>query len=308
MSIPDGFVLADKPADLGSAALVGILRRRLNRARVGHTGTLDRFASGLMLLLVGRGASLAEYFLHADKTYRATFAFGRATDTHDPAGATIAERSPAEVRAFFSERRAELDAALAEIRSATLQIPPLYSALKLEGRRYSDRARAGQTDLPPARPVRVYDMQVGEPDLEGGTLAVELSVSGGAYIRAFARDLGQQLDFPVHLAALRRLAIGIHRLDHPDVWRPDEAEPPRVRRLQEALPDWPRVLVADPERQRALALGQRPPLAGLPEAGDFFIEDAGGGLLAWARAAGGDYRYRRVFTIDSGKGVGPTGA
>lgn len=308
MSTPDGFVLADKPADLGSAALVGILRRRLNRARVGHTGTLDRFASGLMLLLVGRGASLAEYFLHADKSYRATFAFGRSTDTHDPVGATIAERSPEEVRALFAERRADLDAALAEIQAATLQVPPLYSALKIEGRRYSDRARAGHTELPPARPVRVYTMKVGEPDLAAGTLEVELAVSGGAYIRAFARDLGQRLDFPVHLSALRRLAIGEHSLEHPAVWRPDEPEPPRVRRLQEALPHWPRVVLADPERQRALAMGQRPGLPGLPGQGDFFIEDAEGGLLAWARAADGEYRYRRVFTIDSGKGVGPTGA
>ncbi len=301
-------MLADKPGDLGSAALVGILRRRLNRARVGHTGTLDRFASGLMLLLVGRGASLAEYFLHADKSYRATFAFGRSTDTHDPVGATVAERSPAEIRAFFAERRAELDVALEAIRAATLQIPPLYSALKIEGRRYSDRARAGHTELPPARPVRVYNMQVGEPDLETGTLEVELSVSGGAYIRAFARDLGERLDFPVHLAALRRLAIGEHRLDHPDVWRPDAPEPPCVRRLQAALPHWPRVVLADPEGRRALAVGQRPSLPELPGEGDFFIEDAGGALLAWARASGGEYRYRRVFTVDSGKGVGPTGA
>lgn len=234
MNLLEGFVLADKPKGLGSAALVGRLKHELKRRaaqcapagepgpgsgapqrkiKVGHTGTLDRFASGLMLLLTGRATALADQFLHADKGYVGRFQFGAFTDTHDPHGEIVESVSPAETRRFLESERERVMRAVLAIREATRQQPPLYSALKQDGRRFSDRARGGQTELPAWRDIRVYELELLRYDLEAGALDLDLYVSGGTYIRAFARDLSRELDFPVHLSELRRYRLGGHRLD-----------------------------------------------------------------------------------------------
>lgn len=347
LELAEGFVLADKPEGLGSAALVGRLKYELKqravsrgatgdnrKIRVGHTGTLDRFASGLMLLLTGRATSLADQFLHADKGYIGRFQFGAFTDTHDSQGQVTSSVPMADVQRFLESERERITRAVLAIREATRQQPPLYSALKQEGRRFSDRARAGETQMPAERNIEVYDVQLTGYDLSAGVLEIDLHVSGGTYIRAFARDLSRELDFPIHLSGLRRYRLGQHVLPAPGpsdqsslppIWRPlfhdrnpspepeiqferDPDPAPVVRDIRQALPDWPRLQV--PASQATAVLSGRFLDPGpLPEGSqaDFFIEttpgsesdspsNPAGTLLAWARVTRpGSYKYMRVF-------------
>ncbi|MEQ9365544.1 MAG: hypothetical protein RIF32_14960 [Leptospirales bacterium] len=218
----EGFVLADKPRGLGSAALVGRLKYELKKRasaagaprkiKVGHTGTLDRFASGLMLLLTGRTTALADQFLHADKAYVGRFQFGAFTDTHDSQGDVTQSVAIEETRRFLQSEQKRIRRAVLALRDVQRQQPPLYSALKQDGRRFSDLARSGQTELPAERDIRVYDVSLAVWDAESGAVDIDLHVSGGTYIRAFARDLSRELDFPIHLSELRRYRLGRHLL------------------------------------------------------------------------------------------------
>jgi tRNA pseudouridine55 synthase len=167
--------------------------------RVGHAGTLDPFASGLLLVLVGDATRLQDLAMGLPKTYLATVRFGIETDTLDPTGTVVASRDP-------GERPAGLDAAAHAFKGEIGQIPPAFSAKKVEGRRAYKLARAGKpVDLAPRR-VRVFSVDVRDvrwPDAE-----IEIVSGSGFYVRSFARDLGRSLGLPAHLAALRRTHIG----------------------------------------------------------------------------------------------------
>jgi len=208
-----GFLLLDKPAGMSSAQALAPLKQRFGRrARVGHAGTLDPFATGLLLALVGDATRLSALAMTLPKTYRATVAFGRETDTLDPTGEVVAERDPGHPPASLAE-------ALARFQGEHEQQPPAYSALKVEGRRAYRVARGGtEPVLAPRRVVvhRVALLATRWPEVE-----LELACGAGFYVRAFARDLGRVLGLPAHLAALRRTAIGPFRAD--DGVAPEEA-------------------------------------------------------------------------------------
>ena len=311
-----GLVLADKPAGMGSALLTGIVKRR-SHLRVGHTGTLDRFACGLMILVLGPATALADHFLHQDKEYEAEFGFGKATDTLDPEGTVLEERPPEEAARFVETEQSRIAAIIEAFRHVTEQVPPVYSALKQGGARLSDRARRGEIVAPAARAIRVDTSEVIGFDAARGRVRARLAVSSGTYIRSFARDLGQALGFPVHLSQLRRTRVGSFFLNDPRVWqvppkppsgpRPETAREGRgdsdasdavvsfaIISLTDALPDWPVVRVgADLALQ--IADGKRPALVGRPDRGSFFVCDWKGQVLAWAEAAAAGYSWRRVF-------------
>ena len=297
----NGIVLADKPPGMGSTHLVGALRHRLRetygKIRVGHTGTLDRFASGLMLLPVGRATALAEVFLHADKRYEAWFSFGRFTDTHDPTGRTVQEVSHEAAREFVAAEKPRITEELQRFSLVSRQRPPAFSALKTEGERYSDRARrTGVAEMPRERSVRIYDIGVDGFDEQAARVRVSLSVSGGTYVRAIARDLSELLEFPIHLSELRRTAIGRITLDVDDIWKAPDG-PIRMRSLSGALPEWPQVSV-EPGQVALIQQGRRVTLRGpLPDPGrDFFlIRGSDGEAVAWAKSQVGGYSYQRVF-------------
>lgn len=299
-----GLLLADKPAGMGSSLLTGIVKRQ-SGLRVGHTGTLDRFATGLMLLVLGQATALSDHFLHEDKEYEAEFAFGTATDTHDPEGQATDARPPEEARQFVAEHEVEIRKVIGDFCLVKEQIPPVYSALKQAGKRLSDRARSGEVVTPRARPIEVTRAEVIATDTPTARVRARLAVSSGTYIRSFARDLGAHFNFPVHLSALRRTRVGRFHLDDARVW---QVPPPPAERapneklaapsfqtisLFDALPDWPVISVA-PDVSVDIAHGKRPPLACPPD-GDFFVSDDEGELLAWGRAAASVYSWRRVF-------------
>ena len=197
--MPDGIVLIDKPEGPSSAQAIAPLKRRLKGTRVGHAGTLDPFASGLLLVLVGDATRLQDLAMALPKTYVATVRFGTETDTLDPTGAIVAEQDP-------GARPAGLEAAAQAFTGEIDQMPPVFSALKVDGRRAYKLAREGKpVDLAPRR-VRVHSIAVRGvrwPDAE-----IELRTGSGFYVRSFARDLGRALGLPAHLAALRRTHIG----------------------------------------------------------------------------------------------------
>ena len=202
----EGVLPVDKPAGPTSHDMVARARRALGTRRIGHTGTLDPFASGLMLLCVGRATRIAEYLSGMDKRYTAVVRLGVSTDTCDATGSITAERDAAGVS------RADIETALRSQRGAILQTPPAYSAKKVGGERSYALAREGRAvELEPV-PVIVHEITLTR--FETPHLHLDVRCSSGTYIRAIARDLGAALGVGAHLTALRRTAVGSHSIEH----------------------------------------------------------------------------------------------
>jgi tRNA pseudouridine55 synthase len=236
-----GVLLIDKPAGPTSHDVVGWVRWALRERAVGHCGTLDPPASGLLVVCVGPATKLVEHLTGVDKRYRARFVLGRATTTADAQGETLAR---AEVPADIEDR------ALAALRGmvGALELPPpAVSAIRLGGRRAHEMVRAGESpDLPP-RPMSVRSLTIeghGRGHAKLGDelgdelwIDAEVEVSKGSYVRSLAEELGRRLGLPAHLGALRRLACGQLRIDDPLVvgqltpveLPPLEGRPPKWR-------------------------------------------------------------------------------
>jgi tRNA pseudouridine55 synthase len=198
---PSGILLVDKPVGPTSHDVVGKIRKAAQIRKVGHAGTLDPFASGLLLLLLGSATRLSEYFLGMDKEYEATVHLGVETASHDREGEIVSEDS-----GWKEVRIDELEAALELLRGRISQRPPVYSAKKIQGEAAHRRVRRGEeVKLEPVE-VEVYDLTVLEVELP--RVRLEVRCSSGTYIRALARDLGRSLKVGGHLSALRRTAIG----------------------------------------------------------------------------------------------------
>lgn len=203
---PEGLLLVDKSAGPTSADVVRRVRRCLGVRRVGHAGTLDPFATGLLLLCVGRVTRLVRYLHLLPKTYRARVRLGEETDTLDPEGKVVTRSE-----GWRELGRERIEAATAGLTGTIDQVPPLYSAVKVDGRRAYDAARAGERVALEARPVHVASFRVLALDLPD--LEVEVVVATGTYVRALARDLGRALGCGAHLRALRRTSIGPFLVD-----------------------------------------------------------------------------------------------
>jgi tRNA pseudouridine55 synthase len=201
----NGVLVVDKPEGPTSHDVVTLTRRALGVSRVGHTGTLDPLATGVLPLVIGRATRLAQFLTASDKTYDATIAFGRSTDTYDAKGREVAacERRPT---------REQLDAALEKFRGEFAQTPPAYSAKNIDGERSYELARKRKTvTLPKPVIVNVRNLEVVAFDVETATLS--LTVTAGFYVRSLAHDLGERLGCGALLLALRRTRSGEFGLD-----------------------------------------------------------------------------------------------
>lgn len=198
----------DKPSGMTSHDVVIACRRIFGERRVGHTGTLDPLATGVLPICIGPAARLDQYLVGHDKSYVARIAFGASTDTLDALGA-IVERD--QVPPSVSDARVAR-ACLANMVGFQMQIPPKYSAIKVQGRKAYDEARAGRDVALDAREVTVYEAEllaISSSDETGYVYwDVSFTVSAGTYIRALARDLGGMLSCPAHVASLRRTRVG----------------------------------------------------------------------------------------------------
>ena len=200
----DGLLNVDKPRGLTSHDVVARVRRLTHLARVGHAGTLDPQATGVLLIGLGNGAKLTQFLHEYPKTYRATLKLGVRTDSCDAAGQAV------EVRPVREMAPEEVEAVLAGFRGAIEQIPPMYSALKRQGQRLYTLARQGiEVER---QPRRVQIRRLTLIDLTTERLRVEVECSSGTYIRVLAEDIGARLGCGAHLTALVRTAIGPHTL------------------------------------------------------------------------------------------------
>lgn len=259
-----GWVVLDKPAGLTSTAAVALVRRAYQAAKAGHAGTLDPTATGVLAVALGEATKTVPFVTEADKAYRFTLRWGQATDTDDAEGRVIAE-SP------VRPTPAQIEAALPAFRGDILQVPPQVSAVRVEGARAYDLARAGVAlDLAP-RPLHVARLDlVAAPDPDHATF--EMVCGKGGYVRALARDLGQRLGTCAHVVALRRLWSGPFRAE-------DGIAPEALARL-------------DAAGRAARLLPLEAALAGLPEVrlsaeGALRVRNGNPGACIFAQAAAG---------------------
>jgi tRNA pseudouridine55 synthase len=213
----DGIIIIDKPEGWTSHDVVARARRILREKRIGHTGTLDPFATGVLVLLVGRATRLAQFLSGAEKEYVATIRMGFATDTGDLTGARLAGVNDGAASDCAAISREQIEAALARLRGEIEQVPPMYSAKKVQGRKLYELARRGEEVERKAVRVRIGEFEV-VPRQDStlmlrnadGTCDMDARVvcSAGTYVRALAESVGESLGVGAHLSALRRTRAG----------------------------------------------------------------------------------------------------
>ncbi|MCU0619438.1 MAG: tRNA pseudouridine(55) synthase TruB [Gemmatimonadaceae bacterium] len=271
----DGLVLLDKPAGISSHDAVLAARRAAGEKRVGHAGTLDPFATGLLVCLFGRATRLLPYLPGEPKVYEATLAFGRETDTEDLLGAVVREAPlPSE---------AAVRAALPHFVGPLLQVPPAYSAKRIGGTRAYEAARAGvAVELAPV-PIVVNALEL--LAWNGDGCDVRVTCGGGTYVRSLARDIARHVGSAAHLVALRRTHAGPFAVSDA-LPVPARGDAIAIRPALDALPHLPRVVLDAQEAARvrggiavrrepageathaALVVGEPPVLVALAEWGD----------------------------------------
>ena len=195
----DGIVIVDKPQDWTSQDVTARLRRVFNTRRIGHGGTLDPMATGVLPVFVGRATRGVEFFEHAEKTYETVLRLGLTTDTEDITGTVLTEKPVS----FTQEQLAET---LAAFRGEIMQVPPMYSALKVNGQKLCDLARKGKTVERQPRPITIHELTL----LEQGETNLRLRVrcSKGTYIRTLCKDIGEHLGCGGCMESLRRVQAG----------------------------------------------------------------------------------------------------
>jgi tRNA pseudouridine55 synthase len=205
MNEQSGILLLDKPSGITSNAALGRAKRILSIRKAGHTGTLDPMASGLLVLCFGEATKVSAFLLDADKAYLARARLGLVTDSEDAEGQVIEQNPVPELDSDSIEQ------VLAAFRGPIDQVPPMYSALKHQGKRLYELARKGETVERPARRVVIHDLDLLSMDAEHLDLAV--TCSKGTYIRSLVRDIGVAISCGAHLSALRRTMSAPFQLD-----------------------------------------------------------------------------------------------
>jgi tRNA pseudouridine55 synthase len=292
-----GLLLVDKPEGPTSAQVVARVKRVLGAKKVGHLGTLDPFASGLLPLGIDDGTKVAEIFLAARKSYRGVIALGVETDTQDSTGKTIAAREVPPLDDATMERLHEA------FTGAQMQTPPMYSALKKDGVRLYSLARKGQTVERAPREIKVEALRLWKAD--PGEIGFEVTCSKGTYIRTLAADMGSFLGCGAHLKTLRRLACG--HLSIENAIPLDAIESARDRHqipllsLNDALSQF-RAVPLDSSGASSLRMGRQEVLAGLgaPKEGEKIVRlvDPEKNLVAlasWSDEPGKRWRIFRMF-------------
>lgn len=285
----EGLLLVDKPAGVTSHDVVNVARRALGERRVGHAGTLDPFATGLLVLLVGRATRLLPHVSGDPKLYEATVRFGAETETEDLHGAIVRE-APAPTRSA-------VEAAIPALTGVLDQVPPAYSAKRVDGRRAYDLARSGvAVELRPAR-VRVdaWELLAWRAPHAGAPAEADVRITcgGGTYIRSLARDLGRATASAAHLAALRRTRSGAFDVREAVSLDALRDEPVALRPARDAVPQWPAQALDEQDVRRAT--GGNLVAATVPGAWAALVSAASGRMVALAERAGDRWQPRVVL-------------
>lgn len=289
MTAEPAVIVFDKPEGPTSHDVVARTRRLAGTRRVGHAGTLDPMASGVLLILLGEATKLSPYLTGSDKTYLAEVRFGKSTTTLDAQGEPTAEAALAP--GWLDAAR--LDAALDAAREQTEQVPPSVSAIHVAGERAHDRVRRGETVQLPPRAVAVRSLTLESVGQERVTL--RLTVSAGYYVRALARDLGQALGVPAHLSALRRERSGSFTLEQASPFPPASWPPARLS-MTEAIERTLPVARLGPAEAVLARQGKRLAATDAPGVGPIALLGPDGELVAIAARDGETLRVLRGFT------------
>lgn len=301
-----GWIILDKPYELGSTQAVGAVKRNLREAglsgrgkdkvKVGHGGTLDPLATGVLPIALGEATKLTGRMLDASKIYRFTIGFGSETDTLDVEGEVVA-------RSAHRPARTDVEAVLPRFVGSIEQIPPAYSALKVDGKRAYDLARGGEAVDLAARSVEIFDLSIvdhtGEAAVESVTLTAH--VSKGTYIRSLARDVARALDTVGHVTMLRRTQAGPFSLENAisldklnEIGQGARLED-IILPLEAGLDDIP-ALDLDPDQARRLRQGQV--VTGIAEDdGRYWARDGEKTPLALVLLEDGNIRVVRGFNL-----------
>lgn len=310
-----GLLLVDKPGGLTSHDAVARVRRIFGQREVGHTGTLDPMATGLLVLTLGRATRLARFVEATEKEYVGIVRLGRATTTFDAEGETTAEAPVTGID------EAAVRAALASLTGRIAQAVPAYSAVKVDGQRLYARARNGETFDTPVRQVDILELEL--TGLALPDLTIRARVSKGTYIRSLAVQIGDALGVPAHLAMLRRTRVGAHAVETAKSLEALEGRASELVSLETALPELPGIDLdaartldvrhgrplpvdvldaLDPERRRALHAED--PLRLSSPSGDLLaiglLEHEGSELAALPRGARA-VRYACVLSADDSR-------
>lgn len=207
IQLNDRIILIDKPCGETSFDTISRFKRMAKIKKLGHSGTLDKLASGLLVVATGRATRLTQFFLESDKGYVAEIKLGMETDTHDLDGEVV---STTELK---GDEFSRLNDVLGELKGCLHQMPPVYSALKINGKRASDRVRKGEhVELKP-RPVTIHSIEIVETDECAHKLVIAVECSKGTYIRSLVRDLGENLGCGAVMTGLRRVRSGAFSVD-----------------------------------------------------------------------------------------------
>jgi tRNA pseudouridine55 synthase len=277
-----GLVLVDKPAGVTSHDVVAIVRRALHTKRAGHTGTLDPFATGLLIVLIGRGTRLIPYVEQEPKVYEATIQFGAETDTDDLTGHVI--------RSAPLPSDTSIDDAIAALSGRIEQLPPAFSAKQVEGKRAYAAARKGAPlELRPAS-VTVHAWHILARNRD--SISARITCSGGTYVRALARDLGRHAGSAAHLTALRRTSAGPFSGDGAATLEDVQRGVYTLLPLASAVPSLPVQRLAEDELRRVVHGNAVTSRIAAPRVALVAADDA---LVAVADAEGAELRPRLVL-------------
>ncbi|PKB13345.1 tRNA pseudouridine synthase B [Novosphingobium kunmingense] len=294
--MPDGWIILDKPVGLGSTQAVGAVKRicreaGLGKVKVGHGGTLDPLASGVLPIALGEATKLCGRMLDASKEYAFTIRFGAETDTLDLEGKVIAESE-------VQPTRGQIEAVLPRFTGRIEQVPPVYSALKVDGERAYDRARKGEAVELAARRVTVHSLTI--DSVEQGAVTLVARVSKGTYIRSLARDIARALGTVGHVTMLHRLAAGpfaanqaisLDKLNEVGKGAPLENV---LLPLEAGLVDIP-ALNLGPEQASMVRQGRV--LTGLPHTDGLYWARKGSTPVALVQLSGGNATVVRGFNL-----------
>ena len=284
--MPNGIIIIDKPAGWTSMDVCAKLRGILHEKRVGHAGTLDPMATGVLPVFVGQATKAVSFAENGRKVYEAVLLLGRVTDTQDTSGETLEERA---VTVTADDVAAALPRFLGEIE----QIPPMYSAIKINGQKLYDLARQGREVARKPRRITIYDLALTE-DMGGGRYALRVECSKGTYIRTLCHDLGQTLGCGGCMAALRRTEASNFRIDEAvtleDVQREGEA---LLRPTDSLFRQYPAYTIPSAEQERKCLCGN--PLRVNLADGIYRVYGQKGDFLALSEARDGVLTSKRNF-------------
>jgi len=289
--VVDGVLVVDKPSGPTSFQVVDRVRKATGARKAGHTGTLDPLASGVLAICLGEATKVAQYLTAQDKAYDAVLTLGTATDSLDAQG-QVTER--ADVPTLTA---AQVEAALGPFRAQTEQVPPMVSAVKVQGQRLYELARAGEVVERAARPVTVHALTL--LDQTASTLTLHVECSKGYFVRVLADGLARALGTVGHLSSLRRTRVGAMGLDRAVTLEQVEALGPkategRLLSLDEALASLPELSLT---AAQAVKVGHGVPLEmpGLSAPGPYRLKGPSGALLALAALERSKLKYLRVL-------------